>query len=88
MAPNNELAVPHKEVGVAEFHKHISGQGLSEPRRMKQLLTWCGARALGDKPSYSDGDVSARQAGKPSRFTNSTNRRADYHSACHTRRVA
>ncbi|KAI9705077.1 MAG: hypothetical protein M1836_006860 [Candelina mexicana] len=57
-------AVPHKEVEISEFHKHISGQGLSEPRRMKQLLTWCGARALGDKPSYSDGDVSARQAAR------------------------
>ncbi|KAI9715350.1 MAG: hypothetical protein M1812_005995 [Candelaria pacifica] len=57
-------AVPHKEVEVSDFHKHISGQGLSEPRRMKQLLTWCGARALGDKPSYTDGDVSARQAAR------------------------
>ena len=42
-------AVPHAEVGTAEFHKHIS-QDLTEPKRMRQLLVWCGKRALPEKP--------------------------------------
>ncbi|TKX20592.1 putative Mis12-Mtw1 protein family protein [Elsinoe australis] len=41
-------AVPHTEVETGEFYKHIS-QDLVEPRRMKQLLVWCGTRALGEK---------------------------------------
>ncbi|KAL5621590.1 hypothetical protein BROUX41_006490 [Berkeleyomyces rouxiae] len=43
-------ALPHKEVKEAEFYKHIEAEGLPEPRRMKQLLTWCGERALSAKP--------------------------------------
>lgn len=31
---------------------------------MKQLLTWCGTRALGEKPSTSRDDFSARQAAR------------------------
>ncbi|KAF2112929.1 kinetochore protein Mis13 [Lophiotrema nucula] len=46
-------ALPHSEVESREFYKYIE-QSLPEPRRMKQLLTWCGARALPEKPS---GDV-------------------------------
>ncbi|KAF2396756.1 hypothetical protein EJ06DRAFT_170400 [Trichodelitschia bisporula] len=42
------LAVPHADVEASEFYKHIE-QSLPEPRRMKQLLTWCGARALPEK---------------------------------------
>ncbi|KAL9096043.1 MAG: hypothetical protein Q9165_001565, partial [Trypethelium subeluteriae] len=42
--------VPHAEVETSEFYKLIS-QDLPEPRRMKQLLTWCGTRALPSKPS-------------------------------------
>lgn len=45
-------AIPHREVGAAEFYKHIEAEGLSEPRRMKQLLTWCGERALSEKPKH------------------------------------
>ena len=30
---------------------------------MKQLLTWCGTRALGEKPSSTQKDFHARQAG-------------------------
>ncbi len=30
---------------------------------MRQLLTWCGTRALGDKPSFSSADSHARLAG-------------------------
>jgi kinetochore protein Mis13/DSN1 len=58
------IAVPHTEVDVKDFYKHISEEGLSEPRRMKQLLTWCGTRALGEKPSYSSGDGNAKLAGE------------------------
>ncbi|KAI9786989.1 MAG: hypothetical protein M1816_007740 [Peltula sp. TS41687] len=51
-------ALPHREVGVTDFYKHIAGEGLSEPRRMKQLLTWCGTRALEDNPLHaSDEDA-------------------------------
>lgn len=56
-------ALPHDEVEVTEFYKHIESDGLSEPRRMKQLLTWCGTRAMGEKPSYASEDSNARLAG-------------------------
>ncbi|KAJ4290446.1 hypothetical protein N0V90_010662 [Kalmusia sp. IMI 367209] len=46
-------ALPHTEVEVRDFYRYIE-QSLPEPRRMKQLLTWCGSRALPEKPS---GDV-------------------------------
>ena len=51
-------AVPHTEVATAEFYKHIS-QDLTEPRRMKQLLVWCGSRALPSKPS---GEMAASES--------------------------
>ncbi|GAM87908.1 hypothetical protein ANO11243_059360 [Dothideomycetidae sp. 11243] len=41
-------AMPHTEVLTEDFYKHI-GQSILEPRRMKQLLVWCGNRALGEK---------------------------------------
>ncbi|RYC54036.1 hypothetical protein CHU98_g12173 [Xylaria longipes] len=43
-------AIPHREVAASEFYKHIEADGLTEPRRMKQLLTWCGERSLAEKP--------------------------------------
>lgn len=43
-------AIPHREVSASEFYKHIESEGLTEPRRMKQLLTWCGERSLAEKP--------------------------------------
>ncbi|KAI2618141.1 Mis12-Mtw1 protein family-domain-containing protein [Hypoxylon sp. NC1633] len=46
---NGHNAIPHKAVDPAEFYKHIEAE-LIEPRRMKQLLTWCGERALSKKP--------------------------------------
>ncbi|KAI1380593.1 Mis12-Mtw1 protein family-domain-containing protein [Hypoxylon crocopeplum] len=46
---NGHNAIPHKAVDPAEFYKHIEAE-LIEPRRMKQLLTWCGERALSEKP--------------------------------------
>ncbi|KAF9629419.1 Mtw1 kinetochore complex DSN1 [Lasiodiplodia theobromae] len=56
-------AVPHAEVPPEEFYKHIE-QSLPEPRRMKQLLTWCGTRALPDKPTGEVKDASAIMAAR------------------------
>ncbi|RMY84469.1 hypothetical protein D0862_11415 [Hortaea werneckii] len=42
-------ALPHAEVSSEEFFKHISAD-LTEPRRMRVLLGWCGTRALPPKP--------------------------------------
>ena len=70
--------MPHDEVESSEFYKHIESQGLTEPRRMKQLLTWCGTRAMGEKPLFSAEDGNARLAGRLKKFwawvhsTNST----------------
>ncbi|KAF5017712.1 hypothetical protein F66182_10339 [Fusarium sp. NRRL 66182] len=49
---SGQTAIPHKEVNPADFYKHIEAEGLPEPRRMKQLLTWCGERALAGKPPH------------------------------------
>lgn len=57
-------AMPHDEVETSEFYKHIASDGLSEPRRMKQLLTWCATRALGEKPLFSTEDGNARLAAR------------------------
>ena len=62
-------AIPHREVETTEFYKHIEAEGLSEPRRMKQLLTWTGERAMGDKPSHGDSDSAAALAGKNARLS-------------------
>lgn len=58
-----KAALPHDEVDSSEFYKHIES-GLPEPRRMRQLLTWCGTRALGEKPSSTTEDYHAGFAGK------------------------
>ncbi len=47
---SGHTATPHSECPTAEFYKHIEAEGLPEPRRMKQLLMWCGERALEEKP--------------------------------------
>ncbi|OJD15134.1 hypothetical protein AJ78_04591 [Emergomyces pasteurianus Ep9510] len=58
-------ALPHDQVDTAHFYKHIECEGLSEPKRMRQLLTWCATRSLGEKPSGSrSGDESARLAAR------------------------
>ncbi|KAL6856518.1 Mis12-Mtw1 protein family domain-containing protein [Trichoderma novae-zelandiae] len=46
---NGQTAIPHREVSTSAFYKHIEAD-LLEPRRMKQLLMWCGERALSAKP--------------------------------------
>jgi kinetochore protein Mis13/DSN1 len=61
---NGHSAIPHREVETKEFYKHIESEGLSEPRRMKQLLTWTGERALGERPSHGDPDSAAALAGE------------------------
>lgn len=60
-----DVAVPHAEVETKEFYKHIS-QDLMEPKRMRQLLTWCGTRALLEKPrgNMDQDEASAVHAGK------------------------
>ena len=66
------LALPHSEVEVGDFYKHIESEGLTEPRRMRQLLTWCATRAMGEQAEGSVDthigyeDKSARLAGKQS----------------------
>lgn len=60
---NGHSALPHCEVETHDFYKHIEADGPSEPRRMKQLLTWVGERALGEKPSHGK-DSAAELAGK------------------------
>ncbi|KAL1952591.1 hypothetical protein VTO42DRAFT_4706 [Malbranchea cinnamomea] len=58
-------ALPHDAVQTADFYKHIESEGLPEPRRMRQLLTWCATRALGEKPMGSRSeDESARLAAR------------------------
>lgn len=57
-------AIPHHEVATSEFYKHISADGLSEPRRMKQLLTWCGERALLAKPQHGSANANVVNGGK------------------------
>ncbi len=62
-ATDEALAMPHDDVEPKEFYKHIES-GLPEPRRMRQLLTWCGTRALIEKPSISSEDSNARLAAR------------------------
>ncbi|CAG8332213.1 unnamed protein product [Penicillium nalgiovense] len=64
-------ALPHREVGTADFYKHIADDGIPEPRRMRQLLIWCATRAIGEKPSggSNSDDQSARLAGTWKRLT-------------------
>ncbi|KAJ6181304.1 hypothetical protein N7519_011765 [Penicillium mononematosum] len=59
-------ALPHREVGTADFYKHIADDGIPEPRRMRQLLVWCATRAIGEKPSggSNSDDQSARLAAR------------------------
>jgi kinetochore protein Mis13/DSN1 len=62
---NGHSAIPHREVDAAEFYKHIE-DGMLEPRRMRQLLTWCGERALTEKPPHGSRGSSAVLGGKSS----------------------
>lgn len=48
-------ALPHADVHDSEFYKHIE-TNIPEPRRMRQLLTWCGTRALKEKPFFDSKD--------------------------------
>lgn len=56
-------AIPHKMVDPAEFYKHIEAE-LLETRRMKQLLTWCGERALSEKPPLGSSNSNEILGGK------------------------
>lgn len=61
-----EIALPHDGVDSAEFYKHVESNGLPEPHRMKQILIWCGTRALQEKPSFAAEDSNAKLAGEQS----------------------
>ena len=61
---NGQAAIPHREVNPAEFYKHIASDGLSEPRRMKQLLTWCGERSLVEKQPHGTREYGATLGGE------------------------
>lgn len=60
---SGQTAIPHREVNPAEFYKHIE-EGLTETRRMKQLLTWCGERALAVKPAHGTKNSSIIHGGR------------------------
>jgi hypothetical protein len=54
----SNIALPHAEVPTREFFKHISAD-LTEPRRMRCLLGWCGTRAMPAKPDAPKESTSA-----------------------------
>ena len=56
-------ALPHDQVETEDFYKHIEST-LLEPRRMRQLLMWCGFRALGEKPSFATEDSPTKLAAR------------------------
>lgn len=60
-----ETAVPHSEVEAQDFYKHVS-QDLVEPKRMRQLLMWCGSRNLPEKAGgqMDDAETAAVHAGE------------------------
>ncbi|KAG4282245.1 hypothetical protein FPRO04_13321 [Fusarium proliferatum] len=47
-----EEGPPEKETNTMTKPATRKTEGLTEPRRMKQLLTWCGERALAGKPLH------------------------------------
>lgn len=57
-------AIPHSEVDTVDFYKHIEASGLSEPRRMRLLLTWCAERAVIEKPALGRRDASVILGGE------------------------
>lgn len=61
---SGQTAIPHRSVNPTEFYKHIEAEGLTEPRRMKQLLTWCGERALAEKPPLGTPNSNAILGGR------------------------
>jgi kinetochore protein Mis13/DSN1 len=79
---NGHSAIPHHQVETSQFYKHIEANGLSEPRRMKQLLTWCGERALGAKPSHNIADSAAVLAG--TEYSIGHGNHAEISSTCHS----
>lgn len=86
-------ALPHSEVPAAEFYKHISAE-LTEPRRMRCLLGWCGTRTLSPKPDSpkdstpaSNDEFQALQAGKLCQFVLGRTGADIRLSSCHTSRI-
>lgn len=56
------LAEPHPSIAHEEYYKHIHDE-LLEPQRMKQLLAWCGRKALTPKDGKV-GDATAAAVGR------------------------
>jgi kinetochore protein Mis13/DSN1 len=52
----DDTAVPHTDVEIKDFYKHIE-HSLLEPKRMRQLLTWSATRALPEKVHGGNGDA-------------------------------
>lgn len=67
-------AVPHSQVETNEFYKHIS-QDLVEPKRMRQLLLWCGHRALPEKSGGGQMDAAETAAMHAGMFTSNAARK-------------
>jgi Mis12-Mtw1 protein family len=57
----SRAAVPHADVDTRDFYKHIE-QSLLEPQRMKQLLIWCGTRAMPEKLRGGSGNANEELA--------------------------
>lgn len=68
-------AEPHNDVEIQDFYKHIE-QSLPEPRRMQQLLMWCGTRVMPEKQPGDGSDGGAILAGM-GYLPTETRRRAD-----------
>ncbi|OLL22869.1 Kinetochore protein mis13 isoform B [Neolecta irregularis DAH-3] len=66
---NGFVALPHRDIGEQDFFKHISVE-LPGPLRMKQLLAWCGRRALDEiKGGTSGHAVSMGEGAERTRVT-------------------
>ncbi|POS88012.1 hypothetical protein EPUL_000387 [Erysiphe pulchra] len=61
---NGHSAIPHQEVEMHDFYKYIEAEGLSEPRRMKQLLIWTGERCIGRKFASGSSNSAAELAAR------------------------
>lgn len=66
-----DTAEPHSQVETNEFYKHIS-QDLVEPKRMRQLLLWCGHRALPEKSGGGQMDAAETAAMHAGMFNSNT----------------
>lgn len=57
-----DIAEPHPNIPTREYYKHINGE-IVEPRRMMQLLVWCGKKALEATERRNQGEGNAYAIG-------------------------